>query len=154
MPRPLRLLALSLLVAAPLAAQKPAANDPIVAANKVFGAAMAKGDAAAVAALYTADGQLLPPDAPVQAGTKAIEAFWAGAIKAGVKGLKLETLEVQYAGDVAHEVGAATIYGANNAVLEQGKYIVLWKKVGGAWKLHRDIWNANAPMAAAAPAKK
>jgi hypothetical protein len=22
------------------------------------------------------------------------------------------------------------------------KYVVVWKKVGGQWRLHRDIWNA------------
>jgi hypothetical protein len=32
------------------------------------------------------------------------------------------------------------------------KYVVVWKKQGGSWKIIRDIWNSMAPAAAAAPA--
>ena len=36
-------------------------------------------------------------------------------------------------------------YGADDQVADQGKYIVLWPQVDGAWKLHRDIFNSSLP---------
>jgi hypothetical protein len=32
-------------------------------------------------------------------------------------------------------------------VLDKGKYIVIWKKEDGTWKLHRDIWTTSVPPA-------
>jgi len=26
-----------------------------------------------------------------------------------------------------------------------GKYVVIWKRDGGQWKIHRDIWNTSMP---------
>jgi hypothetical protein len=28
---------------------------------------------------------------------------------------------------------------------DTGKYIVVWKRQDGVWKLHADIWNSDAP---------
>jgi len=30
-------------------------------------------------------------------------------------------------------------------VADRAKYVVVWKKVGGQWLLHRDIWNTSQP---------
>jgi ketosteroid isomerase-like protein len=32
-------------------------------------------------------------------------------------------------------------------VADRGKYVVIWKRVGGEWKLHRDIWTTSLPAA-------
>jgi len=40
-----------------------------------------------------------------------------------------------------------TLVGEGGRVLGKGKYIVVWKRVAGQWKLHRDIFNSNAPVA-------
>ena len=31
-------------------------------------------------------------------------------------------------------------------VLDSGKYIVVWKREGDAWRWHRDIWNSSRPV--------
>jgi hypothetical protein len=28
-------------------------------------------------------------------------------------------------------------------MIDEGKYVVVWKRVGGQWKLHRDIWTSS-----------
>jgi ketosteroid isomerase-like protein len=28
--------------------------------------------------------------------------------------------------------------------MDSGKYVVIWKREDGAWKLHRDIWTTSA----------
>ena len=31
-------------------------------------------------------------------------------------------------------------------MLDEGKYIVIWKREAGQWKLHRDILNRSMPL--------
>lgn len=118
-------------------------RSQIEAANRGFEAAFAKGDAAGVAACYTADGQILPPGASPMTGTAAIAAFWGQGMQAGLAGAKLISVEVEQHGDTAIEIGRAEIYGADQTVLDRANYVVIWKRVDGKWKLHRDIWNSS-----------
>ena len=117
----------------------------IEASNSQFVAAAAKGDGAAVAALYTPDAQLLPANSDFVKGTAAIHKFWQGVLDSGIKGATLKTLEVEAHGAVAHEVGQYELMDQTGKALDKGKYVVIWKKVGAQWKLHRDIWTTSAP---------
>jgi ketosteroid isomerase-like protein len=111
----------------------------IEATNATFAKHVAAKDSAALAGLYTEDAAVIAPGAPVARGTAAIEAFWKGAM-AGIASAKLTTSSVESAGDLAMEEGEATLVdnaGKSNAA----RYIVVWKRVGDVWKLHRDIWN-------------
>jgi uncharacterized protein (TIGR02246 family) len=119
----------------------------ITAANRQFVGAFQRGDAAGMAGMYTPDGQLLPTNSDFVTGTAAIQAFWQAVMNMGLNQATLETVEVEGHGDTAHEVGRYTL-GAGGQVLDQGKYIVIWKRQGGQWKLHRDIWNSSLPAAA------
>ena len=125
-----------------------ATYDAIQSGNANFMAAFQRGEAAGVAACYTADGQLLPPNSAPMSGTTNIAAFWQGAMSLGIKEAKLETQSVEERGDLAVEVGQYTLTiqpeGAA-AMTDVGKYVVVWKDDGGAWKLHIDIWNTNNP---------
>lgn len=117
----------------------------IETAMTTFAAAFNGGDGASVAALYTEDAVLLPPDGARVDGRDAVQAFWQGAIDGGVGGLILETIEVESHGNLAYEVGVFSfqVPGENGAsVTASGKYIVVWKRTGAHnWQLHRDIWN-------------
>jgi len=119
----------------------------IEAANRQFEAAAAKGDGKGIAALYTASGQALPAGGDVVSGTEAIGTFWQGVVDSGVKGVRLKTLEVESHGDLAHEVGEYELLDAAGKTLDRGKYVVIWKKDGGRFKLHRDIWTTSMPQA-------
>ena len=140
----------SALVFFALAAATSASADvraDIEAANRQFEAAAAKGDGKGIAALYTASGQALPAGSDVVTGTEAIAKFWQGVLDSGVKGVRLKTLEVDSAGDSAHEVGHYELLDAAGKTLDRGKYVVIWKKDGGRFKLHRDIWTTSMPPA-------
>ncbi len=132
-------------MASPVLAQG-AARTAIEAANKRFMAALAKGDAAALASLYTEDAELFPPGAPPVKGKAGIQQYWKGAIDAGLKHLALTTRTVEAHGDTAHEIGTAAMKDDAGAVTGTGKYVVIWKRVGSDWKLHHDIWNMDAPQ--------
>jgi ketosteroid isomerase-like protein len=120
-------------------------RNAIAAANRIFMSAFARGDAAGLAALYTATAQLLPTHSEPVTGTQAIRTFWQTVIDMGIKEGTLETLELEDHGDTAHEVGRYTLRGEAGQVLDRGKYVVIWKREGGQWKLHRDIWNSSLP---------
>ena len=120
-------------------------REAIAAADEAFMAAYNGGDAAGVAALYTEDGQLLPPNADFMIGRKAIQAFWQGAMDAGIASAKIEILEVEGHGDTAIEVSTFSLHAQDGTELDAGKFIVVWKRVEEEWKLHRDIFNSSKP---------
>jgi uncharacterized protein (TIGR02246 family) len=117
----------------------------IAAANEQFMATFRQGDAAGLAALYTETGQLLPPNAGVMSGPEAIQAFWQAILESGVKEAQLEIVEVSDHGDTAVEVSQYKLFGSDQQLLDQGKYIVVWHWEEGRWKLHRDIFNSSMP---------
>ena len=118
-------------------------------ANKEFMNAFKRGDATAMAHLYTPEAQLLPANSDFVRGTAAIRAFWQGVIDLGLKEASLETIEAEAHGDTAIEVGRYRLLAAGGAVADSGKYVVVWKNDRGTWKLHRDIWTTTHPAAAA-----
>jgi uncharacterized protein (TIGR02246 family) len=136
-------------IAAPPSAQPKAdMKAQIEKANAAFVAAFAKGDAAAIAQMYSSDGQVLPPNSEIVSGTDAIQGLWKGAMDMGAKSITLKAAEVEQHGPaIAHEVGAYTMTGADGKEIDRGKYVVIWKREGNAWKIHRDIWNTSMPAA-------
>jgi uncharacterized protein (TIGR02246 family) len=116
----------------------------VEAANKAFSAALAKGDAAAIAALYTSTAQALPPGGEAAKGRAEIQKAFEGLLASGATNLTLTTQEVEAHGETAHEVGTWTLKGKDGAAVDNGKYVVIWKKEAGQWRLHRDIWNSSA----------
>jgi ketosteroid isomerase-like protein len=139
-----------LLAAGSASAAQTGVRAAIEKANGAFTALLAKGDAAGLAALYTADGQVLPPNGDIASGAAGIQKVWQGAMDAGVKSATLTTLDVTAGGDLASETGKYELRGADGKVLDGGKYVVVWKREGGRWKIHRDIWNTSMPMSAPA----
>ncbi len=112
-------------------------------------AAVAAKDIAAIARIYTADGMFLAPNAPLVEGREAIAEAWAGLL--GLPGISLTfeptRIEVSESADLASDVGTyALAFDSDGGRIEdQGKYVVVWKKVSGAWKVLADIFNSNLP---------
>jgi uncharacterized protein (TIGR02246 family) len=115
----------------------------IKAVNDSFMATYKRGDAAGMADLYTENGQLLPPGSDTVGGKEGIQAVWQSVMDMGIKEAKLETVELEDHGTTAIEVGQYTLSGDGGAVMDSGKFIVIWKQEGGQWKLHQDIWNSS-----------
>ena len=123
-------------------------REAIRSANEKFMTAFKQGNVAEVANLYTENAKLLPPNNQMMTGTESIQAFWQGAMNMGVREAKLETVEVEAQGDTAYEIGRYTLAikpRGGELLTDTGKYVVVWKKHDGAWKLHVDIWNTNTP---------
>ncbi len=123
-------------------------HEAIAAANENFMATFNRGDAAGMAALYTENGQVLPPNSDFVTGKPAIQIFWQALMDMGIKAAKMAIVEVEDHGDTAIEVSTYTLQGEAGQVLDRGKYIVIWKQEAGQWKLHRDIFNSSMPAPA------
>jgi uncharacterized protein (TIGR02246 family) len=122
------------------------AKTEIEAMNKKFMEAVSKGDSVAVASYYTADAKFMGPNAAAVVGRGNIQSDIGGLIKAGLTKLVLTTTEVWGNENFVGEEGVMTLSTADGKPVDQGKYIVLWKKEDGSWKLHRDIFNSDLPL--------
>lgn len=120
-------------------------KSSIEAINGKFVDAFRSGSAEGLASFYTNDAQLMVPGAPAMSGTDNIVAYWQGAIDAGINNVKLETTAVSGSGNEVIEYGNYTIFAGENFTVDQGKYIVIWKKEGSQLKIFRDIWNSDNP---------
>jgi uncharacterized protein (TIGR02246 family) len=129
-------------VSQPIVAQADI-RSAIEQANEEFMATYRRGDARGMAELYTEDGQMLPPNSDFVTGRPALQAMFQGLMDAGVREIRLHTGEVEQHGDAAYEVSRATLVADGEQVLDEAKYIVIWKRDGGEWKLHRDIFNSS-----------
>lgn len=137
------LLALAICAAgtAPALAQDKATIQKL---NEQFTQAFNKGDAAAIAAMYTDDAIVLPPGSDMVKGRPAIQAFWKKSAEQ-LGDMRLTTVEVKPLGNrAAREIGTFALKTKAQPPQDvPGKYAVVWHKVGGEWKLGTDIWNTN-----------
>jgi len=124
------------------------ARKAIEANAKAFIAAFNQGDVAAVAMIYAMDAKLLPPNDKLIEGRANIQTFWGGASTAGLKLISITATDVTVAGNLAIETGkyGSTIPGAGGVtVTDEGKYVVVWRRERGGWKIIRDIFNSDKP---------
>lgn len=124
---------------------KEMAKAAIEAANLKMSEAYSNGDPVAVAACYTSDAKFMEPNKLTLVGRAAILQGVTASIAAGVSDLNLNITEVWGDEDVIVEEGTYAI-GNGEITFDTGKYIVLWKKEDGIWKLHRDIYNSDNPV--------
>ena len=118
-------------------------RNAIEAANKRFAEALGKGEAGKIADMYADGARVLPPNSPMVQERQRIQEFWQSVINMGAK-LSLSTTTVEAHGDVAHEVGTYDMILPGDK-RDSGKYVVVWKRENGDWKLAVDIWNSNLP---------
>lgn len=111
----------------------------IDAGNQATAAAIMAGDAESVAAGYTDDAYVLAPDAATVRGREGIRLFWQGMIESGVKNVHIGTGEVASSGDLAYAVGTLEVTGADDTT-GYARYVLVFKRVSGEWRLHLDIW--------------
>ncbi|WP_020187910.1 SgcJ/EcaC family oxidoreductase [Methylopila sp. 73B] len=114
-------------------------ESEIRSAIEVWLGAVRANDAAKIAEVHAEDGRILVAGAPVIAGRAAIAEFWAGLLAATNDTVVFgpTTIDVDPAEAMAFEVGTYS-FKTGDAGAEtdnSGKYVVVWKKIDGAWKV-------------------
>jgi len=131
-------IAFMIALVAPAVAQKA----KIEAVNTKWMELFNKGDFEGVAQLYTVDAIAFPPGSAMVRGRAAIGTMWKGMAEQ-VSDPKVTTLEVKRLGPLAaREIGTFSLTTKGPSPKEvSGKYLVVWERVAGEWKLAADIWN-------------
>ena len=108
-----------------------------------YEAAYNAGDTAKLASMYADDAVVMPPDEQMVKGRRAIEARLKSEMQRAKTTIKLSPSESAISGDHAHEAGTTTVTLPDGSTMSE-KYLTVYKKVGGAWKIAYDIWNSSA----------
>jgi uncharacterized protein (TIGR02246 family) len=140
----LGLTALALVLPIPALAQTGGGDvrAQITQMSQAWETAYNAGDAAALTALYTKDAKVMAPGAEPASGSAAIRSLFQADVANGAKNT-LTIDDVTGFGDYAVETGKWEAKAANGKHLDHGSYSTFYKKVGGGWKIYRDIWNSS-----------
>jgi uncharacterized protein (TIGR02246 family) len=99
------------------------------------------------AALFAADGFLMPPQREAVQGQKAIELMLRELREAGYQNVRVETIRVEQSGDMAVAIGRYTvaIQQANGTTIaDRGKFVQSWRRLG-IWLMTSNCWNSDLP---------
>ena len=110
--------------------------------------AVRRKDSAAIAAFYTPDGRFMVPNAPLAQGHAAVAALWDHLLALPNAALQFGPTHIEADGDLAFEIGTYVLgFDRTGAarVEDRGKYVVVWKRLDGAWKAAADILNSDLP---------
>jgi ketosteroid isomerase-like protein len=108
-------------------------------------------DGPAIAQLYAEDGVLMPPGESAVRGRAAIGEWWGRSTQMPGYELSFATdrLVFSESGDMALDTGTWSFRAspASGPIEDNGKYVVVWRKVGNDWKVAADIFNSDNPPA-------
>jgi ketosteroid isomerase-like protein len=118
-------------------------------------AAYNAGEPDRIIALYSEDAIVMPPDAPSVTGDAALRSFLADemaeAKKGGITIVLTGDDEADTSGDLGWHRGTFKVVGEGGASLGTGKYLEIWERQQGKWRITRDIWNNDAAPPPPAP---
>jgi uncharacterized protein (TIGR02246 family) len=137
-------------MAARMASESAEAKTAIEAINARYESFMTGNNADSVAALFTEDGVLLPPNMPSVTGRAAIKQFMTTNPMPPGATMKFSVVAVDRNGPLAVERGtymfSMPAAGNTPAVSATGKYLTHWRLVDGAWLTVSSSWSDDAPM--------
>lgn len=119
-------------------------KEKIIAATKAFSKAYMNNDFETIAQSYTTDAKIFPNNADIISGREAIKERWMSGSGTKILHHELTPLEIKFFGDYAHDYGYYQGKSENkDGTVDhwKGKYVVIWKKEEGTWKMYLDIWN-------------
>ena len=103
-----------------------------------WAAAYNAADAAALGALYDEEAALATPSDGTFNGRPRIQAFWTRDFGGRKPVSTLTVTDVYAAGDLTHLEGDYTV--VDEGKMTEGRYIQLWMRDGGDWRIHREMW--------------
>jgi ketosteroid isomerase-like protein len=142
----LRAVLTMLIVTGPVHAQTSRSDTAeIQAAARQFSTAYLRGDTDAIVGLYTQDAVIFPERSDAISGHDALRRYWTR--KPGQKMTRhvLMPTRIEVDGQHAYDHGIYEIAGEREGKAWgpiRGKYLVVWRREPGGWKMQLDIWNS------------
>lgn len=113
------------------------------AVTSAYEQAFNRDDVAACVALFADDAQILPQHGPIVSGREGIENFVKDQMTP-VASFNTETDMTLVRDDLAIEQGHYRVRNVRRGSdVEHGKYVNVWRRKGGDWKLYRMIYNTD-----------
>lgn len=142
--------ALAALACAPAAPTVTDADlDAIRSQRAAFLEGMRAANHSAVAALYTENAVVMPPNEPMRRGRMELERLLGGFPPIGEFTFANEELTA-LGGDAVLVTGRYMLTlmppGMTVAVADSGKFIEVWQRDSTGWKINWDIWNTDLPL--------
>ena len=129
-----------------LAAQTAASDSAAIhGLARQFSAAYVRGDAAAMAELYTSDAVIFPERSAAIKGRDAIRRYWTLPADRRITRHTITPAQISVDGRHAYDHGTFEIAGVRDGKAwgpSRGKYVVVWRREGGSWRIHLDMWNS------------
>ena len=94
------------------------------------------GDSIALGNMYMANAEIIPSTA----GRENIVKVFSSMIQDSITGSSFETTELWGNDDLLVEEGTGSWSHENGTVVGRGRYLLVWKKEDGQWKILRDTW--------------
>jgi ketosteroid isomerase-like protein len=129
------------------------AEASVKQSNLNFMKSFKAGDSAAVANCFTTDAQAMIANLPPVTGRDDIKTYISGQMQNGIRIFELATIKVWGDSTVLTEEGTYKCNDSIGNLLDKGKYIAIWKTEAGNWKVYRDFWCSNVPLAGIPPKK-
>jgi ketosteroid isomerase-like protein len=116
--------------------------------NALYFEAFVKGNSSIFVDRYAKDCCIMPPNTPAMCSVDSpLDFFRVGYKQMGVRNGKFITTEIFGDGEeFVTEVGLFKLFNSKNTMIENGKYLVLWKKTPNGWKMFRDSFSSNNPL--------
>jgi ketosteroid isomerase-like protein len=115
-------------------------NAAIAAQSDRLAESFNNGDRAGLIAMYADEAVLLPPGPRTFTGPREILSFWQQA--AQIKELRFARREIRLLGEAACEIGDLHLAVGPQSRAIAMKYVLVWHKAAGQWKIETMIWNA------------
>ena len=106
--------------------------------------AFGRGDADALASLFTEDSMLFPTGAAPVDGRAAIRDYFEQRFAHRKGTIELEQVEVGVEGGLGYKRGRWRELSKDGEVASSGSFLEVWKRVGDRWLLHRGMWTPDA----------
>jgi ketosteroid isomerase-like protein len=115
--------------------------------------ALQKSDTDKIISFFNTDAVAMKPNTPISIGLQAIRkeresSFTDTTMLYKTYSSKIDTIEVSASGDLAYVRGTdrITTKTPNGLVDDMGKWVDIWKKINGEWKVVVNIWNSDMPL--------
>ena len=94
------------------------------------------GDSVALGDMYMIDAEIIPSTA----GRENIIKVFGSMIRDSITGSSFKTTKLWGNNQLLVEEGTGTWSHANGKVVGSGRYLLVWEKEDGKWKILRDTW--------------
>ena len=109
-----------------------------------FSAMVMSANHVGVANAYTQDGKIFPDNRDIISGRDDISMYWKMPDDRRIIYHKVTPVEIKINGNEAYDYGyyeGTTQTADGKETSWKGKYVIIWRKEKGDWKIYLDIWN-------------